>query len=95
MLGAMLTQDDEGELDHPIAFTNRKLSKGEKKYSTIEHKGLTMVYVLQKFRHYLLGEHFEMYMDHSTLKYLVNKPVLGGEYVGGCCCSRSMTWKLL
>ena len=37
-----------------------------------------MVYALQKFRHYLLGEHFKMFIDHSALKYLVNKPVLGG-----------------
>jgi hypothetical protein len=38
-----------------------------------------MVYVLQKFRHYLLGSHFKMYTDHSALRYLVNKPVLGGR----------------
>ena len=36
-----------------------------------------MVYALQKFRHYLLGVHFKMFVDHSTLKYLVNKLVLG------------------
>ena len=38
-----------------------------------------MVYALQKFRHYLLGSHFKMFTDHSALKYLVNKPVLGGK----------------
>ena len=38
-----------------------------------------MVYTLQKFRHYLLGAHFKMFTNHSTLKYLVNKPVLGGR----------------
>ena len=38
-----------------------------------------MVYVLQKFRHYLLGVHFKMFNHHSTFKYLVNKPVLGGK----------------
>ena len=38
-----------------------------------------MVYVLQKFKHYLLGGHFKMFIDHSALKYLVNKPVLGGK----------------
>lgn len=51
MLGAVLTQDDEGEMDHPIAFMSRKLSKAEKKYSTTECEGLAMVYALQKFRH--------------------------------------------
>ena len=60
-----------------MAFTSRKLSKAEKNYSTTEHEGLAMVYVLQKFKHYLLGGHFNMYTDHSVLKYLVNKLVLG------------------
>ena len=38
-----------------------------------------MVYALQKFRHYLLGGHFKMFINHSALQYLVNKPVLGGK----------------
>jgi hypothetical protein len=38
-----------------------------------------MVYALQKFKHYLLGKHFNMFTDHLTLKYLVNKSVLGGR----------------
>ena len=44
-----------------------------------EREGLTRVYALQNFRHYLLGGHFQMYTDHSALEYLVNKPVLGGK----------------
>jgi hypothetical protein len=38
-----------------------------------------MVYALQTFRHYILGKLFKIFADHSTLNYLVNKPVLGGE----------------
>jgi len=77
-LGAVLTQVSRGELDHPIRFASRRLSKVEKNYFTTEHERLAMVYMLQKFRHYFLGGHFKMYTDHSTLKYLVNKLVLGG-----------------
>ena len=32
-----------------------------------------------EIRHYLLGVHFKMFTDHSVLKYIVNKPVLGGR----------------
>jgi hypothetical protein len=78
-LRAIMTQPGTGELDHPIAFASRKLSKSEQNYNTIEREGLTMVYALQKFRHYLLGKHFKMFTDHSTLKYIVNKPMLGGR----------------
>jgi len=77
-LGAMLTKAGEGEMDHPIAFASKKLSKTKKAYSMIECEGLVLVYVLQKFRRYLLGGHFKMYTDHSALKYLVKNLVLGG-----------------
>ena len=46
VLGVVLTHVGEGELDHPIAFASRKLSKVEKKYSTTECEGLAMVYAL-------------------------------------------------
>jgi hypothetical protein len=37
-----------------------------------------MVFVLHKFKHYLLGIKFIFYVDHTALVYLVNKPqVLG------------------
>jgi hypothetical protein len=78
-LGAMLMHPRVGDLDHPITFERKKLSELEKNYNTTKRGGLAMVYALQKFRHYLLGKHFKMLMNHSSLKYLVNKPVLGGE----------------
>jgi hypothetical protein len=80
-LGTILSQLGEGHIDHPIFFTSRKLSIAEKNYTTIEQEVLETVYVLQKFKHYLLGSHFNMYTKQFSLKYLVNKPVLGGEYV--------------
>ena len=45
-LGAILAQPGAGDLDHPIAFTSRKLSDSEKKYNTTEREGLAMVYAL-------------------------------------------------
>ena len=78
-LGIILAQPGEGGIDHPIAFASKKLSSAEKNYTTTEREGLAMVYALQKFKHYLLGSHFKMFTDNSALKYLVNKPVLGGK----------------
>jgi hypothetical protein len=76
-LGAVLAQQGAGEIDHPIAFASRKLYTYERNYTTTEREGLAMVYVLQNFRHYLMEGHFKMFIDHSSLKYLVNKLVLG------------------
>jgi hypothetical protein len=77
-LGAILAQPGARDLDHLIAFTRRKLSDSKQNYNTTEREGLAMVYALHKYRHYLLGKHFKMFTDHSALKYLVNKPMLGG-----------------
>lgn len=57
-LGTVLVQQGEGEIDHPIAFSSRKLSTAEKNYTTTEREGLAMVYALHKYRHYLLGGNF-------------------------------------
>jgi hypothetical protein len=78
-LGEVLAQLGVGDIDHLLSFSRRKLSIAEINYTTTEREGLSMVYALQKFHHYLLGGHFNMFTDHSTLNYLVNKPVLGGR----------------
>jgi hypothetical protein len=78
-LGVLLYQRGEGDIYHPIVFAIMNLSIVEYNYTTTEWEGQKMVYVIQKFRHYLLGSHFNMYTYHSALKYLVNKPVLGGR----------------
>lgn len=78
-LGIILAQAREGGIDHPITFASIKLSSTKRNYTTTEREGLAMVYASQKFRNYLSGSHFKMFTNHSTLKYLVNKPVLGGK----------------
>ena len=79
VLGVVLAQQVKGDLDHLITFASTKLSFSERNYTTTEREGLAMVYVLQNFRHYLMGAHFKMFTYHSALRYLVNKPVLGGN----------------
>jgi hypothetical protein len=78
-LGSIPVQPGEGNMDHPIYFSIRKFSQVECNYTTTEREGISMIYELQNFRHYLLGSHFKLFTDHSTLKYLVNKPVHEGR----------------
>ena len=46
-------------------------------------KGLTMVYAVKKFCHYLLANQFVFFVDHQALLYLVNKP---------CAIKRIVRW---
>jgi hypothetical protein len=78
-LGAILAQPRDGSMDHPIYVSSRKLSQDECNYTMTEREGLAIIYTWHKFRHYFLGSHFKFFIDHSTLKYLVNKPVLEGR----------------
>jgi hypothetical protein len=67
------------DIDHLLDLASRKLSTTKIDYISTERERLAMVYALHKFHHYLLGGHFKMFTDHSKMKYLVNKPMLGGR----------------
>ena len=82
----MLAQNPTGKTDQPIAYASRLLSKAEKNFTTTEKEALAMVYAVNKFRHYLLGNKFIFYVDHLALQYLVNKPQVS---------SRLARWLLL
>lgn len=42
-------------------------------YTTTENELLTVVFIFDKFRPYLIGSNVIVYIDHSVLKYLLNK----------------------
>ena len=75
----MLAQPGEHKLDYPIYFASRQLNDAEKNYTTTEREGLSMVYAVKKFRHYLLANKFVFFVDHQALLYLVNKPCMMGR----------------
>jgi hypothetical protein len=68
-----------GSMDNPIYFVSKKLSQAQRNYTMIEREGLSMIYALQNLINCLLGSHFKLFTNHSTLKYLVNKPMLEGR----------------
>ena len=78
-IGAILTQPGDDGMDNPIVYSSRKLNKEERNYSKTEREALGMVFVLQKYRHYLLADPFIFYIDHQALKYLIIKPLHHGK----------------
>ena len=78
-LGVMLAQNVIGKADQPIAYASRLLNSAGKNYTTTKREALAMVYALNKFRHYLLGNKFVFYVDHMALVHLVNKQQVSGR----------------
>ncbi len=76
---AMLVQNPIKKCDQPIAYTSKLLNNAKENYTNIKREVLATVYVLHKFRHYLLGNQFVLYVDHMALSYFVKKPQLLGQ----------------
>lgn len=74
-LGAILAQPEK-ECDFPIYFANKRFSQAEQAYTTTEREALGMIFVVQKFCHYLLRNIFVFYVDHQALVHLINKVVI-------------------
>jgi len=73
----MLGQNLDNTIDKPIYNANR-LMNDAKIYTTTEKEALAMIYVVKKFRHYLLENDLIFFVDHQALLYLVNKLTIIG-----------------
>ena len=67
-LGAVLMQNGR-----VIAYASRQLKPHEKNNATHDLELLAIVFALKIWRHYLLGEKFELFTDHKPLKYLFSQ----------------------
>ena len=65
--GAVLEQlDDQGQ-HHAIAYASRQTSMAEKKYAPTELEVAALVFAVESFEVYLLGNSFTLYTDHQAL----------------------------
>ena len=69
-VAGVLSQLDEDNLEHPVAYYSRKLLPREMKYSTVEKECLAIRVVMHAFRVYFLGKPFQLQTDHRALMWL-------------------------
>src|SRR4051794_31707459 len=70
-LGCILMQDR-----HVVAYASCQLRSHEQNYPTHDLELAVVVHALKTWRHYLLGNHCEIYSDHQSLRYIFTQPDL-------------------
>ena len=69
-VGEILSQMQDGRL-RPIAFASKHIIAAQWEYCTTRKELLAVVTFTCQFQHYLLGHHFLIRMDHSSLAWLM------------------------
>ena len=69
-IGAVLSQKDDNNEEHPVAYWSKKLLPREQKYSTIEKECLAIKLGICAFRVYLMGCPFIIETDHRSLQWM-------------------------
>jgi hypothetical protein len=53
-----------------VSYASRQLQKHEEKYPTHDLELAAVIHVLKIWRHYLMGNKCDIYIDHKSLKYI-------------------------
>jgi hypothetical protein len=70
-LGCVLMQDGK-----VVAYASRQLKPHEQNYPTHDLEFASIVHALNIWRHYLIGNKCEIYIDNKSLKYIFTQPDL-------------------
>ena len=69
-IGAVLSQDG-----HPLAYLSKAFSGRTLGLSTYDKEMLAIVFAVQHWRPYLLGQHFRIVTDHQPIKHFLEQRI--------------------
>lgn len=78
-LDVVLHQTNENNEHLPLSFTSRTLKGSEFSYYTTEKELLAIMWVLMKFRSYVLGAKLIIRTDHKALTFLKTCKLVSGR----------------
>ncbi|EFO82947.1 hypothetical protein CRE_00852 [Caenorhabditis remanei] len=84
-VGAVLAQEGDDGLQHPIAFSSKALSPAEKRYHITDLEALAMMSALRKFKTITYGTSVVVFTDHKPLISLLK---------GSPLSDRLMRWSI-
>jgi hypothetical protein len=65
----------EDKYPYAIYYISKNMALAELNYTVTENEFLAVVYAINKFRNYITGYSTFIHIDHSTIKYLMKKPI--------------------
>lgn len=73
--GVLLQKDEEKEVEYPIYYVSRSLSKSEKNYGITDLEGCAIHYCVKKFKQYIMGNsnRTTIITDHKPLVPMLMK----------------------
>ena len=72
VVGAVLGQKRD-RVFGAIYYASRTLNEAQLNYATTEKELLAIIFAFHKFRPYLIGNKVIVHIDHSAIKYLMDK----------------------
>jgi hypothetical protein len=76
-IGVVLGQEEDKK-PYAIYFISKNISPAKLNYIVTEKEFLAVIHAINKFCHYITGYPIILYTDHSTIRYLANKPITNG-----------------
>ena len=87
-VSAILKQQDDAGVFHPVAFESCKPTQPERQYTPHLFELLAVVQALKTLRPYLLDTPFELHMDNASLQWLQQQCYVSHHQARWCarCC---------
>ena len=79
-LGAILSQYEEDQKLHPVAYASRSISSAEANYAVTDLETLAVVWAVTHFRYYLYGHSVTIITDHAAVKAILGASNLTGRH---------------
>ncbi|BHF70554.1 hypothetical protein SprV_0301360600 [Sparganum proliferum] len=68
-IGAVLSQTDSQDVEHPVCFANSTLTKAQRNYCTFRREVLAIITFIRQLKHLLIGRRFILRTDHKALQW--------------------------
>ena len=78
-LGALCVQENEEGKEVALYYLSRMLVGAELKYSPIEKMCLSLIFAVQKLKHYMQAYTVQVISKADPIKYILSRPILNGR----------------